>query len=540
MFTARRRPFMLVAPALALAVAAGVACADTFVLTPSDDVNATINGAQQGDTVILGPGPNGETLYDFQNIVIHNRPITIVADNSQGQIRIRARNGTAFDIRDTPVGSGGERLTLRGLEIVGDQGINQGYTGGPNGGCMWINNTDILIESCAFIGNDVGTYAGGGIFMNLAVDADIVASTFSTLEAREGGAIFIGIDNEARLDECLFFDNLASVGANIGSGGAIYVYPEGRLHAEDTTFRANRASDGGGAIRYFSNDPDAPPLTIDRCFFEANNGVGFGGAISGTGTWHISDTLFGANNSFGWGGALSRESGGFDLRTSGCSFVGNIAGAFGGAIGSGSTNAIISANNTYIDNTAADGQAQVCGGGAAFATFTNDILRDATDTTYRGPILTASAGSLEVTYCAIQASQAATYPSPTNLTDSLFFVTRPTPGPNNWFPDYQDNNYGDLRLVSFSPGIDAGNISAWDLARFGTLDPNGAPRFINLIAAPDTGLAFGHEYIDIGAFETQGDGPQTGCNFADVAEPYGVLNTLDVLAFLNEWAGGCD
>ncbi|MFI4896684.1 MAG: GC-type dockerin domain-anchored protein [Phycisphaerales bacterium JB059] len=104
-------------------------------------------------------------------------------------------------------------------------------------------------------------------------------------------------------------------------------------------------------------------------------------------------------------------------------------------------------------------------------------------------------------------------------------------------PAFLDAGSGDYRLDASSPAIDSGNNASLptdaldldadaDLNEPLSLDLAGSARRVD-DPAPDTGLGEG-PIVDRGAYERS----PAGCNGADLASPYGVLDFTDIVAFL--------
>jgi hypothetical protein len=110
-------------------------------------------------------------------------------------------------------------------------------------------------------------------------------------------------------------------------------------------------------------------------------------------------------------------------------------------------------------------------------------------------------------------------------------------GNNASDPIFIDAPSGDYRLAPTSPAIDSGDNTALpadaldldadgDLAESIPLDLAGSARRVD-DPAPDAGLGDA-PIVDRGAYERA----PTGCNAADLAVPYGVLDFTDIVAFL--------
>jgi|GEM_PF-666750 len=135
-------------------------------------------------------------------------------------------------------------------------------------------------------------------------------------------------------------------GAN---GGAIY--NEGDLTVSGCIFTGNRANAGGGAIAVRADGV----LTVTGSVFTGNNTgdtSNYGGAIIiyDHGTADITDSTF-TENTAGRGGAVYVGDTACSLTVHGCTFTGNTASGYGGAVYNYGTSAVT--GSTFADNTAA-------------------------------------------------------------------------------------------------------------------------------------------------------------------------------------------
>jgi hypothetical protein len=134
------------------------------------------------------------------------------------------------------------------------------------------------------------------------------------------------------------------------------------------------------------------------------------------------------------------------------------------------------------------------------------------------------------------------------------FIERPSAGPDSiWFTE--DDVEGDLRPAPGSVCIDAGDSDA--AAPFGTTDVTGAPRFVDDVGVPDSGVGE-PPIVDMGAYEFQGrscladfntDGAVNSQDFFDFLGAFfkgaadfnrdGGVNSQDFFDFLAMFFAGC-
>jgi predicted outer membrane repeat protein len=198
--------------------------------------------------------------------------------------------------------------TFASNAATGDDSEPRGSIAGV-GGAIYAHNTNVAIHDTTFESNDAHDgYGGGGIYAKTAI-VEIHDSTFQSNTAQNdnsggGGAIYACERNILEIHGTIFQMN-----SGFG-GGAISTYNEGTVKIHGSTFESNTASscttsEGGGAIRYDSDDDD---LEIYDCTFKSNTATCYGGAIflyrTGSGTHVIRDSTFESNNAGGSGGAI--------------------------------------------------------------------------------------------------------------------------------------------------------------------------------------------------------------------------------------------
>ena len=391
-------------------------------------IQDAINGAQSGDTILIGPGTYKENVNIDKNINLigpylsgHDPP---VIDGQHKDSSIKITNGA--------------KVMIEGITIINGRGkdggleeIYQKYSGGG----IYINNGDLTIKNCTiadngfvdptqFSGNYYRTY-GGGIYNTGSGSLTVDKCTFTGNHAyQSGGAIYSDSSGSLTVNNCIFTTNFAIRRGNgllwddasliyyeegtglweLPKGGAIYHKGGGDFSVKNTTFNSNIAS-YGGAI--YNTDGK---LTLESNTFKFNivthyrynkNQVlvqedfiygGYGGAL-----YNNNGNLMVTNNDFvgnlaTYGGAISNKGSKLNVINSNFqlnravssaklqkytflgSFQNYFLGGFGGAINNENGN-LTGGSNTFDDNTAIYG-------GAIFSK--GDCTVNVTSSTFRG------------------------------------------------------------------------------------------------------------------------------------------------------------
>ena len=356
-------------------------------------IQAGLNAAQNGDTVLVGPGIYVETNLDFQG-----KDVILKSSSGAAQTTIDGNfTGRVFSITSGE-GSGCmvQGFTIRqGRAPDGADGTSANRSGGvgANGGAMLIINSSPTIVDCRFDGNVAG--AGGAVFSPGLGEAGENGG-----DGGAGGGIYID-NGSPNISNCEFLNNTGGAGSpgqgsgfmtlagglgngmggQGGQGGAIYV-KSGGPQISSVTFTSNFGGVGGEGSNAASLGGragaggigghgggiylDSGITQISDCIFVMNEG-GLGGD-SGFSIGSVGDTGGHGGN----GGGLFAETNA-SVNLSGSSFDGNVAGVGGdgglsssffsiiGTAGPGGSgghgggifaNGIVTADNLTITNNA--------------------------------------------------------------------------------------------------------------------------------------------------------------------------------------------
>jgi hypothetical protein len=224
-----------------------------------------------------------------------------------------------------------------------------------------------------------------------------------------------------------------------------------------------------------------------------------GGMINDGGSPQLANIIFSGNA--GWGGGMYNRNS--DPTLTNVTFSGNVADyGGGGGMRNESSNPTLT-NVTFSGNDAVDGGGMYNRSGSS-PTLANCILWGNTAGEAGNQIHNVDSTSV-ISYSLVQGSGGSGAGWDTtlgtdgdgNIDADPQFVRDPDPGDGYW-STLADNDYGDLRLGSSSPAIDAGDNAA--VSSGVTTDLGGNPRFFDVPFVADTGSGMA-PIVDMGAYE---------------------------------------
>ncbi len=262
-----------------------------------DNIQAAINAASGGDTVLVSPGTYTSTSSEVVNLF--GKEITLRSVDGYETTIIdgeNARRGILCDTGET------EGTVIDGFTIwrcAGDLGAGMTIDG------FFSGDTSPTVQHCFFVQNvadsDVGASGGGAIFSRYS-SSRILDCIFkwNSCPGNLGGAIYI-ISSSIEVLGCTFYANTTYY-----YGGAIYGTGNSEITISDCDFSSNSTQQYGGAV-FLGID-----AIVNQCSFVANHSVTRAGgaiAVSGGGSVAIQECVFSLNTSFWDGAAIAALSG---------------------------------------------------------------------------------------------------------------------------------------------------------------------------------------------------------------------------------------
>jgi predicted outer membrane repeat protein len=564
---------------------AGVQAGCAAPLGPKRTIQAAINAANHGDTVIVLPG-----VY-VENIDMNGKAITLMSSAGPGGtvidgggsgpiVKMNSLEGPntvidGFTIRNSGNGIGqGAMIIALAAPTVRNCIFTENFTNGV-GSAIHVTNGSPTIEDCQFINNsahEAGAYAQnfGTLTMNRC--------TFINNTSTARGGAFALEDTTAQMNECHFEGNIAG-----NFGGAVLLVGNGAFQVtlNDCTFQSNQTNTSGGAISSVVRN-----LSITNCTFTGNSAVNHGGAIYSNTVTHLAE-----------------------YRIDSCSFSGNSAGSDGGAIYISSFTPLQVHASTFTNNTAnrggairmgtggpSHGPSHVSGcdfhanhaaeyGAAISSTvwghirLINSVVRNNTAPLGGSALSHRHEGTFDVINCTVYGNATGAFtnllpesgwlpPGEVRILNSIIWNNGASPfhgkpltvsysnvqhgapgvGNMNANPSFINPLIGNFRLSPLSPCIDAGHNwllpqDVLDINGNGhttelwPLDFDGNPRVTDNPNVESSGCGPIASVVDMGAFETAGKPHPAPIKLGDLNGD-GVVDGVDLLLVVSAW-GDC-
>lgn len=341
---------------------------------------------------------------------------TILSGDLNGDDAIDPANNAENSYHVVTAGGTSDATVLDGFTLRGGNANGSAIPHDAGGG-MRNASADPTVANCTFVGNSA--VFGGGMENFNGANPTLVDCVFTDNEASFRGG---GVHNKSSspvLIDCVLTGNFAA-----NSGGGIRSWDQSMPLLIGCTLAGNSAGFGGGMVN------DESDATLISCTFSDNVSAETGGAMH---NWIsepvVTNCVFRGNTALSVGGAIyNTNDSGPTIRH--CAFTGNNAAGMGGTLFNlDSSPALIGC--TLSNNVSGlNGGGMVSVGGSA-STVTNSIV-------WGNSVGQIVGVPSTVTYSDVQGG----FPGEGNInTDPLF----------------ADVNGGDVRLLSASPAIDAGD-----------------------------------------------------------------------------------
>jgi predicted outer membrane repeat protein len=319
-----------------------VIAADVHVPGDFPTIQAAVNGASDGDRILIAPGTYAERVISpagksLEIIGTGGPEVTIIDSRGLPPINAFGPGGSALGINNISGGNLNMPFVVEGLTLRGDQGW--GYNFAHYGSGLYLRAVAGEVRNCIFEMNNtdaaMSVSFGGGLATLECPQALIIDCVFRDNDCTTGGAAFIA-GGDIEVVGCTFENNTATQGGASRSDSSLVV--------RDSVFRNNSADNGGALWGRIAR--------IESSLFHSNTAtVGVGGAIqiSSAPAGSVVHSIFDGNESAGRGGAIST---GLSFPLRGSIVVNTISGAGGALDGTGGTitvsNSILRGNNALV------------------------------------------------------------------------------------------------------------------------------------------------------------------------------------------------
>jgi hypothetical protein len=415
---------------------------DWYVPGDFGTIQAAINNAAAGESILVASGTYYEhiTLKDGVTLLGEDRDTTIIDANRSGGMVVSSANCGADTVID-------------GFTIT--------KGGGPIGGGMYNENSSVTVRTCSFTANQA--HSGGGMY-NSGGSPTIENCVFSGNAGfgENSGAGMYNVGASPTISGCFFENNVAERDSgssdNNGRGGGMYNENCSNVTIDDCVFEGNQTKREGGGM-YNDNST----VTLTDCFF-----------------WH--NRYANVEIPQYPGGAMYNNSGSVCTLVN-CVFAGNSSA--GGVFHTFGTSTLY--NCTFCNN---EGSGGILYCGAGTMSVYNSIIWD--NNFGNDKFISEMGGTISVEYSNVEG---VVHSGEGNISSEPGFIENPSysGGTDGYWYDATTTDFGDLRLSSGSPCIDAGNNS--DVPSGTATDIAGRTRILD---GPDPGST---ATVDMGAYE---------------------------------------
>jgi predicted outer membrane repeat protein len=336
-----------------------------MVPTQYATIQAAINAAAKGDTVVVAPGfyyspgnVNIDTLGKAITVKSQAGPgtCTIAGSLTNRGFIIHKKETTAtrivgFTIEACYGSQGGAIAITNASPTITNCVFQHNATSGNGGGVFVANNSSPVISNCTFYSNNAGVNGsagfGAGLYLwtgkskvtNCVFDHNTATSwgggllaqadastltncTFTNNTAQVGGGAIVTLGGKAAFNTCDFADNNAAYGGGMYAAGNATPIVNGNTFTDNTAsgqgagiflaagtlatllnseFQGNTASDVGGGLLIVGSNH-----TVNNCVFASNQAASGGGIYIDSAAPAITDCEFDFNVATSGGGGAVR------------------------------------------------------------------------------------------------------------------------------------------------------------------------------------------------------------------------------------------
>jgi predicted outer membrane repeat protein len=286
----------------------------TGLINCSRSIQACIDAANDGDTILIAAGTYTESLT-------LSKPVSLTGENRDTTIIHAVEGQRVLTVTGATISNS---VVISGLMFTEGNLSGESYCSEYCGGGMLVTDRAQLTIQNVIFSNNTTSGAGGGIYDGSiygggTTAVTLIDSQFISNSADLGGGGLAVSDTDVTLVNTHFISNTA-----IGEGGGVRVNTTDTIRISGGRFERNTATNGGGGVyagfamitstEFISNTAFGDgggiyiyeAATVTNSHFENNVALGdYGGAIETPfGTLVISQTHFISNTSNNSGGAF--------------------------------------------------------------------------------------------------------------------------------------------------------------------------------------------------------------------------------------------
>jgi hypothetical protein len=288
--------------AILLLLIATISAEQLKVPSAYSTIQAGLNAASSGDTVLVAAGTYAENIIwpdvngiklisagDSSNAIIDGGGTSSVIYMNPSSATI----DTTTLIQGFTIMNGGSVYYGGGFYInnaspkIMDLTVSYNVTNNGGGGGIYISNSNLVLKNVIISNNiaDGGTShdnsygRGGGILIEVGSIPSLNNVTISGNTANFGGGIYQVDDSPfANLKNVMIKNNVVSTSYCFGKGGGIYM--SSKIYMENVSVINNSACGEGGGIQWWPSGAD----TLSNVIISGNSTTGDGGGIRTYGT----------------------------------------------------------------------------------------------------------------------------------------------------------------------------------------------------------------------------------------------------------------